>query len=84
MDNKKYIIKKGESGLYTIYRKNKAGYTYKMACTHKDIAVQVCHLLNLEAIALDGMYQSWKEVHDELEEVKREFFEYRMEHPEDE
>lgn len=84
MVNKKYIIKKGDSGLYTIYRKNEAGYTYKMACTHQDIAEQVCHLLNLEAIALDGMYQSWKEVHDELEEVKREFFEYRRKHPEDE
>lgn len=84
MANKKYIIKKGESGLYTIYRKNGAGYTYQMAITHKDIAEQVCHLLNVDAIALDGMRQSWKRTNDELEKLKREFFEYRMEHPEDE
>lgn len=81
MVDKKYIVKKGESGLYTIYRKSGGGDVYKMAITHKDIAEQVCHLLNLEAIALDGMYHSWKETNDELKELKREFFEYRMEHP---
>lgn len=81
---KKYFVKKGDSGLYTIYRKNEAGYTYQMAVTHQDIAEQVCHLLNLEAIALDGMRQSWNETNDELKKVKREFFEYRKEHPEDE
>ena len=84
MVNKKYIIKKGESGLYTIYRKNGAGYAYQMACTHLDIARQVCHLLNREAKAFDGMRHSFKMLNDELKEVKREFFEYRMEHPEDE
>ena len=84
MVDKKYIIKKGESGLYIIYRKNGPGYTYKMAVTHLDIAEQVCHLLNLEARAFDGMYHSWKMANDELKELKREFFEYRLEHPEDE
>ena len=84
MVDKKYIIKRGESGLYTIYRKTGAGYTYQMAVTHKDIAEQVCYLLNLEANAFDGMRHSFKVANDELLQVKREFFEYRMEHPEDE
>ena len=84
MANKKYIVKKGESGLYTIYRKNGAGYVYQMACTHQDIVEQVCYLLNLEAMAFDGMSHSFKVANDELSQVKREFFEYRMEHPEDE
>lgn len=84
MANKKYIIKKGESGLYTIYKKNGAGYRYQMSFVHQDIAEQVCHLLNLEAIAFDGMRHNWEKTNDELKELKREFFEYRLEHPEDE
>lgn len=84
MVNKKYIVKKGDSGLYNLYRKVGDSYKYQMAFVHQDIAVQACHLLNLEAIALDGMHESWSEVNDELKEVKREFFEYRLKHPEDE
>lgn len=84
MVNKAYIIEEGESGLYNLYRKVGDHYKYQMAFIHKDIAIQVCHLLNLEAISFDGMKQSWKKANDELEKVKREFFEYRMEHPKDE
>lgn len=84
MANNKYIVKKEESGLYNLYRKVGDHYDYKMAFTHKDIAMQACHFLNLEAISYDGMYNSWKNVHDELEDLKREFFEYRLKHPEDE
>ena len=83
MVNKKYIIEEGGSGLYNLYRKVGDNYKYQMAFIHKDIAMQACHLLNLEAIALDGMHHSWKETNDELKELKREFFEYRLEHPED-
>ena len=73
MVNKKYIIEEGGSGLYNLYRKVGDNYKYQMAFIHKDIAMQACHLLNLEAISFDGMKQN----------LKREFFEYRMEHPED-
>ena len=84
MVNKKYIVKKGDSGLYNLYRKTGDSYKYQMAFVHQDIARQACHLLNLEAIALDGMHHSWKMANDELKEVKREFFEYRLKHPEEE
>lgn len=83
MVNKKYFIKKGESGLYNLYRKVGDQYVYKMAFVHQDIAVQACHLLNLEAKSFDNMKESWKEANDELKELKREFFEYRLEHPEE-
>lgn len=81
MVNKKYFIKKGESGLYNLYKKVGDHYNYQMAFVHQDIAEQVCHLLNLEAKSFDNMKESWKEANDELKELKREFFEYRMEHP---
>ena len=84
MVNKKYIIKKGDSGLYNLYRKVGDSYKYQMAFVHQDIAKQACHLLNLEAIAFDGMRYNWKKVCDEFADLKREFFEYRLEHPEDE
>lgn len=84
MVNKKYFVKKGESGLYNLYRKVGDSYKYQMAFVHQDIAEQACHLLNLEAISYDGMHESWCEVNDELVKVKREFFEYRLKHPEDE
>ena len=83
MVNKTYIIEEGDSGLYNLYRKVGDNYKYQMAFIHKDIAMQACHLLNLEAISFDGMKQNWKKANDELKELKREFFEYRMEHPED-
>lgn len=83
MVNKTYIIEEGDSGLYNLYRKVGDNYKYQMAFTHKDIAIQACHLLNLEAISFDSMKQNWKKANDELKELKREFFEYRMEHPED-
>lgn len=83
MVNKTYIIEEGESGLYNLYRKVGDNYKYQMAFIHKDIAMQACHLLNLEAISFDGMKQNWKKANDELKKLEREFFEYRMEHPED-
>lgn len=84
MSGKKYIVEQGDSGLYNLYRKVGVDYVYQMSFVHYDIAVQACHLLNLEAIAFDGMKHNWKKANDELKELKREFFEYRMEHPEDE
>lgn len=84
MSEKKYIVEQGDSGLYNLYRKIGTGYKYQMAFIHYDIAMQACHLLNLEAIAFDGMKHNWKKTNDELQDLKREFFEYRLEHPEDE
>jgi hypothetical protein len=83
MSKKKYLVKKGDSGLYNLYRKVGVDYKYQMAFVHYDIAVQACHLLNLEAMSFDGMHDSWRKVHDELEDLRREFFEYRLEHPAD-
>lgn len=84
MSGKKYIVEQGDSGLYNLYRKVGVDYVYQMSFVHYDIAKQACHLLNLEAIAFDGMKHSFKMVNDELLQVKRDFFEYRMEHPADE
>lgn len=81
MSDKKYIVKQGDSGLYNLYRKVANNYKYQMAFVHHDIAMQVCHLLNLEAISFDNMARSWRETRDELETLKREFFEYRLDHP---
>lgn len=84
MSNKIYKLERGDSGLWNLYRKVGDNYKYQMAFPHNDIAEQVCHLLNLEAISYDGMYHSWKKVSNELDDLKREFFEYRLEHPGDE
>lgn len=84
MMNKKYIIKKGESGLYNLYKKVGSDYKYKMSFIHYDIAVEACHLLNLEAKSFDGLRHSLKMTTNELNKVQREFFEYRLEHPEEE
>lgn len=81
MSKEKYIVKQGDSGLYNLYKKVNNHYKYQMAFVHHDIAMEACHLLNLEAISFDGMRHSWKETRDELETLKREFFEYRLEHP---
>ena len=84
MSEQKYIVEQGDSGLYNLYRKVGVDYKYQMSFVHYDIAKQACHLLNLEAIAFDGMRYNWKKVRDEFEDLKREFFEYRLEHPADE
>ena len=84
MSGKKYIVEQGDSGLYNLYRKVGVDYVYQMSFVHYDIAKQACHLLNLEAIAFDGMRFNWKKVCDEFADLKREFFEYRLEHPADE
>jgi hypothetical protein len=83
MSKKKYIVEQGASGLYNIYKKVGDGYKYQMAFLHYDIAMQACNLLNIEAISFDGMYNRYRKVCDELEDLRREFFEYRLEHPAD-
>lgn len=76
MVNKKYIVKKGDSGLYTSYRKNEAGYAYQMAVTHKDIAEQVCHLFKC---TFDSLSHSSKDIAEQVCHLLN-----RLEHPEDE
>lgn len=84
MVDERYIVKKGESGLYNLYKKVGEEYRYQMAFVHQDIAIQSCHLLNLEAMSYDGLNYYFKKTNNELEALRREFLEYKSKHPEDE